>query len=138
MSLDQMKLLFVIAGLYDLLIGAVFLLFGAQLFSAAEIPPPNHWGYLQFAALELIIFGLMFLAVSRDPASQRGMIVYGLLLKASYVGLAGYYWIVGECPRLFQPFVVIDAIMFVLFLIAYTGLGKDVVLSSKKGPTAAA
>lgn len=121
MTVANTKILFLVSGLYDLLIGAVFLLFGPQLFTAAGIAAPNHWGYLQFAALELMIFGIMFLVVSRDPAAQHISIVYGLLLKASYVGLTGFYWAKGECPVLFQPFVVIDAIMFVLFLMAYRG-----------------
>jgi hypothetical protein len=120
MSITNVKILFLVSGLYDLLIGAVFLLFGTQLFTATGITAPNHWGYLQFAALELMIFGIMFLVVSRDPVTQRVSIVYGMLLKASYVGLTGFYWLKGECPVLFQPFVVIDAIMFVLFLMVYS------------------
>ena len=43
------------------------------------------------------------------------------MLKASYVGLTTFYWVRGECPLLFKPFVVIDAVMFVLFLLAYQG-----------------
>ena len=71
MSNAMAKLLFLVAGLYDLLIGLAFLLAGPQLLDAAGVPHPNHWGYLQFAACELIIFGLMFLSISRDPAAQR-------------------------------------------------------------------
>lgn len=121
MSHATVKSLFLVAGLYDLLIGLAFLLGGPQLLDAAQVPHPNHWGYLQFAACELVIFGLMFLSVSRDPVGKRELIGYGLLLKASYVGLVGYYWSRGECPALFQPFAVIDAIMFALFLAAYYG-----------------
>lgn len=119
MSQAMVKLLFLAAGLYDLLIGLAFLLGGVQLLDAAGVPHPNHWGYLQFAACELVIFGLMFLSISRDPVGQHGLIVYGLLLKVSYVSLTGYYWSRGECPSLFQPFAVIDAVMLVLFLLAY-------------------
>jgi hypothetical protein len=118
MSSAVQKSLFLVAGLYDLLIGLVFLVGGRQLLESAGVLAPNHWGYLQFAACELIIFGLMFLSVSRDPVGKRELIVYGLLLKVSYVSLTGYYWTIGECPLLFQPFAVIDAVMFALFLAA--------------------
>lgn len=122
MSLARIRLLFLIAGLYDVLISLTFLAFGGPLLDRAGIPQPNHWGYLQFAALELLIFGSMLLAVGRDPIRNGNLIVYGLMLKMSYVGLVGYYWARGDCPLLFQPFAVIDAAMFVLFLRAYSRL----------------
>jgi hypothetical protein len=119
MPLATLKLLFLIAGLYDFSIGLAFLLFGGPLLEWAGIPEPNHWGYLQFAALQLVIFGTMFLAVARDPVGNRNLIVYGLMLKVSYVSMVGYYTARGACPFLFQPFAVIDIAMFALFLWAY-------------------
>lgn len=127
MSLATQKLLFLGAGLYDLLIGLVFLCCGAALLDWAGIPQPNHMGYLQFAALQLLIFGAMFLAVSRDPVGQRNLIPYGMLLKVSYVGLTCFYWVQGECPLLFQPFAGIDAVMLVLFWRAYSGSPSNIV-----------
>jgi hypothetical protein len=115
----MLRLLFLVAGLYDFLIGLTFLFFGAPLLEWAGSKEPNHWGYLQFAALQLIIFGTMFLAVARDPVGNRNLIVYGLMLKVSYVSMVGYYMAQGACPFLFQPFAVIDIVMFVLFLWAY-------------------
>jgi hypothetical protein len=67
----------------------------------------------------LVIFGLMFFAVARDPEANRNLIPYGMLLKLSYTSLAGYYWITTDCPMLFKPFAVIDAVMFVGFWMAY-------------------
>ncbi len=60
MSTPTLRLLFVVAGLYDFVIGAAFLVAGPQLFERAGVTPPNHWGYVQFAALLLIVFGMMF------------------------------------------------------------------------------
>jgi hypothetical protein len=119
MSLPLIRGLFVVAGLYDFLIGLAFLLFGPPLFEAAAVPPPNHWGYVQFGALQLVIFGLMFFAVARAPVAQRNLIPYGMLLKLSYSGVVAYWWFTTDCPLLFKPFAVIDACMFVLFLLAY-------------------
>ena len=61
----------------------------------------------------------MFFAVAYDPVANRNLIPYGMLLKLSYSGLVAYYWATGFCPFLFKPFAVIDAVMFVLFLLAY-------------------
>jgi hypothetical protein len=119
MSLPTVRLIFLVAGLYDFIIGLTFLFFGPQLFDAAGVPQPNHWAYIQFGALLLIVFGIMFLAVARDPVGNRNLMPFGMLLKLSYTGLVAYYWATTDCPMLFKPFAVIDAVMFVLFLLAY-------------------
>ena len=121
MTLPTIRLLFIAAGLYDFIIGLTFLFFGPQLFDAASVPQPNHWAYIQFGSLMLMVFGTMFFAVAFDPVANRNLMPYGMLLKLSYTGLAAYYWINIDCPFLFKPFAVIDAVMFVLFLIAYRG-----------------
>jgi len=119
MTLSTIRLLFAVAGLYDFLIGLAFLLAGPQLFEAAGVPPPNHWGYAQFGSLMLIIFGMMFFAIAYDPVANRNLMPYGMLLKLSYICLVAYYWVAGDCPMLFKPFAVIDAAMLLLFLPAY-------------------
>ena len=45
------KVLFRIAGLYDAVLGAVFLIAPAALFAYVRVEPPNHFGYVQFPAL---------------------------------------------------------------------------------------
>jgi hypothetical protein len=119
MTLGSVRVLFATAGAYDLLIGLAFFIAGAEIFDAAGVPQPNHWGYIQFGSLMLIIFGDMFLAVAYKPVANRNLIFYGMLLKLSYTGLVAYYWIMTDCPFLFKPFAVIDAVMFVLFFLAY-------------------
>jgi hypothetical protein len=113
------RVLFAIAGLYDLLIGLAFLGFGQQIFDAGRVPHPNHWAYIQFGSLLLVIFGIMFFAVAYAPQSNRNLIPYGMLLKVSYAGLVVYYSFIQDVPMLFKPFAVIDATMFVLFALAY-------------------
>lgn len=124
MSPSSIRLLFIVCGLYDFIIGATFLFFGPRLFDAAGLMHPNHWGYIQFASLLLAIFGCMFLAVAVNPRGNRNLIPFGMLLKVGYVGIVAYYWVLGEAPLLFKPFAVIDAIMLVLFVFAYRALGQ--------------
>jgi hypothetical protein len=124
MSLSTTRLLFAIAGGYDFIIGVAFLGFGPQLFDATNVPHPNHWGYLQFASLMLMIFGLMFCAIASDPIAHRNLIPYGMLLKLSYVAVVSYYWATTDVPLLFKPFAIIDAAMFILFVMAYRALAQ--------------
>ncbi len=119
MPRSAIRMLFAITGVYDLGIGVAFLFFGPQLFDFAGVPPPNHWGYIQFGCLMLGVFGLMFFAVAYDPVANRNLIPYGMLLKLSYTGLVAYYWATTDCPWLFKPFAIVDALMFVLFVVAY-------------------
>ena len=113
------RILFAIAAIYDLVIGFAFLISGPRIFEATEVPQPNHWGYIQFGALLLMVFGLMFVAIACNPARNRNLIPYGMLLKLSYSGIVGYYWANTGVPGLFKPFVIMDVLMLVLFIVAY-------------------
>lgn len=119
MNVSQVRAIFAVAGVYDFIIGLVFLFFGSQLFDAAGVPHPNHWAYIHFAALLLLIFGVMFLNVAWKPAANRNLMPFGMLLKLAYSGLVAYYWLTTGCPTLFKPFAIIDGAMLVLFVMAY-------------------
>lgn len=120
MSLSLIRGTFLIAGLYDLIIGLAFCFQGRQIFEQAGVPLPDQWAYLYFGCFMLMIFGVMFFAVAYDPIANRNLMPFGMLLKLSYVGMVGYYWFVLDyCATLFKPFAVIDAVMLVLFVAAY-------------------
>ena len=116
--------LFWLAALYDGLLGLAFLAAPGRLFDLCQVTPPNHLGYVQFPAALLLIFGLMFAAIALDPVGRRHLIVYGILLKAAYCGVAGYHWAAAGIPGMWKPFVVIDLVMGLLFLGAYQSLSK--------------
>jgi hypothetical protein len=117
-------LLFAVAALYDGVLGFAFLTAPAQLFEWAKVTPPNHFGYVQFPAALLLIFGIMFTTIAIRPFACRSLIPYGILLKVAYCGVAGAYWILTDIPFIWKPFVVIDAVMGVLFVLAYMALAK--------------
>jgi hypothetical protein len=119
MTKAMISWLFCFAGVYDFVIGLVFLCAGEKLFAVAGLNPPNHWGYIQFCSLMLMVFGTMFFAIAKAPSSNRNLIPFGMLLKISYVSIVAYYWLTTGCPLLFKPFAVIDFAMLVLFAMAY-------------------
>jgi hypothetical protein len=118
-STAAVRVLFLVACLYDGLLGMAFLVLGPHLFEACSVTPPNHWGYVQFPAALLIIFALMFAAVSAKPVANRNLIPYGILMKLSYVTVVGYYWLLSGIPAMWKPFAVADLIFAILFLWAY-------------------
>ena len=125
--------LFLLAGLYDGVLGAAFLIAPEWVFRTAEVTPPNHWAYVQFQAALLLIFALMFVAIARDPIANRNLIVYGILLKVAYCGVAFWYWFTAGIPGLWTPFAVADLVMAVLFVLSYRVLGARIRLCLKIG-----
>ena len=125
MNIKMIRILFLISALYDFVLGTAFLLSGPQLFATFNVPLPAHWGYIHFCCLLLMIFGMMFLAIAYRPRSNRNLIPFGVLLKAAYVGVTGYYWINGGVPTVFLPFTIIDLAMLFAFVWAYFSLGSS-------------
>ena len=118
------RFLFVLAALYDGVLGVVFLVVPWYPFERFDVTPPNHWGYVQFPAALLIVFAIMFLRIAQNPSGNRLLIPYGILLKVAYCGVAFYYWTTSGLPWMWQPFAVLDVAWALLFAWAYGVVGK--------------
>ena len=121
----SIRLLFLIVALYDAGLGAAFLFVPGVVFQLGQVTPPNHWAYVQFPAALLLIFALMFVAIARNPVKNKAMIIYGILLKVAYCGIAFRYWLANGIPGLWKPFAIIDLVTAVLFVWAYLALGAS-------------
>jgi len=118
------KVLFVIAGLYDGVLGAAFLFFGPALFQHYQVTPPNHNGYVQFPAMILIIFTAMFFRIASDPVRFRHMIPFGIALKVAYAGTVFYYALNGGIPGMWMPWAWADSVFLVLFAVSWMTLSN--------------
>ncbi len=114
--------LFIVAGLYDGILGLAFWLFGPALFDAFNVTPPNHFGYVQFPAMLLVIFGAMFFQVARNPAAHRSLILYGIALKCAYSGIVFYYDFKTGIPHMWIPWAWADIVFLILFIVAWMHL----------------
>ena len=119
------RLLFVIAAVYDGLLGLLFLLSPDAVFQWFHVTPPNHMGYVQFSAALLLVFALMFFEVARDPHAKRNLIIYGILLKVSYSGVVFFHWMATDVPNMWKPFAVLDLLFIVFFVWSYRYLGRQ-------------
>lgn len=122
--------LFYVAFIYDAVLGLTFLVFQNRVFEWAAIPPPNHPGYIQFPALLLIVFGLLYLAVARNPVANRNLIPYGMMLKVAYCSVVFGHWFTAGLPGIWKPWAVFDLIFLLLFWGAYRALGKSAPMTS--------
>ena len=119
--------LFIVAALYDGLLGAVFLFAGARVFDWCGVTPPNHLGYVQFPAALLIVFAAMFAAIAADPVRNYNLIPYGILLKLSYCGVVLFHWFTAGIPNMWKPFCFADLVFLVLFAWAWAAIRRETV-----------
>jgi len=117
-------LLFVLAALYDGLLGLMFIIAPGYPFELCGVTPPNHVAYVQFPAALLLIFGLMFASIACNPIRNRGLILYGMLLKLAYCAVSGWHWATTDIPWMWKPFTIIDLVMLALFAWAYAILRR--------------
>ncbi len=122
MSTKWIKVLFIVAAIYDLSLGIASIVAAPQIFRWAHVTPPNHWGYVYFPALLVVMFGVMFLRIAADPVGRLELIHYGMGLKASYCGVVFWYMIIGSVPTLWIPFAWADLALFILFFLAWKKL----------------
>jgi hypothetical protein len=113
------KPLFLIGGLYDAVIGVAFLVFGNRIFAATGVEPPNHPGYVQFPALLLILFGVMFFRIAAEPVRCRDQMLYGIGLKLAYCGVIFGHWLASGVPAIWKPFAWADLAFLALFFVAW-------------------
>jgi hypothetical protein len=116
------RVLFVVAAVYDGLLGAAFLFMSGALVRWFEVTPPNHSGYVQFPAALLIVFAIMFGAIAANPVRNRNLIPYGILLKVSYCGVVLFHWLDAGIPNMWKPFCVLDLIFLIFFVRAWAAL----------------
>ncbi len=121
MTEARLRLLFLIAGIYDLVLGIAFFVAFGRIFEIFGISPPGHPTYVQFPALLMVLFGLMFLQVSRDPHRYRMFIPYGIGLKAAFSGLAFWYHFTEGVPFMWLPLATIDLLFMIAFVAAWFG-----------------
>lgn len=114
--------LFFLAAAYDGILGAAFLVAHQRLFSAMNIPEPNHPAYIQFPAALLIVFAIGFLMVALRPRARRDIIVLGVLLKVSYAGVVLGHWLLGSIPVTWTYFAWADLAFLVAFVAALAAL----------------
>ena len=116
---------YIIAALYDGILGIAFIFAAPKFFELAQVTPPNHFGYIHFPAALLLVFALMFCAIAKNPYKNRNLIPYGILLKLSYSGIVFFYWFTSGIPHIWKPFAIIDLAFMVIFFITYSILGNQ-------------
>ena len=111
--------LFMIAAVYDVLLGITFTFFPARAFAALGISEklPAFGGYLTLLGVFVLVIGIAYFLIARgDLQRNTDLILVGTLYKLAYSGTAFYYWSQGNLPHIAFAalFGVADAVFFAL------------------------
>jgi hypothetical protein len=124
------KTLFLIAAIYDFIMGIVFIFFYKFAFELLGISEaiPDFGGYLSLIGAFLFVIGIAYYLIYRgDLAKNRDLILVGALYKLAYCLVAFVYFVIGQIPHItfLYLFGVLDLIMFILIIECYSFLSKD-------------
>ena len=122
MKREWIRPFFIVAALYDIVLGVGFLFAWRAAYARFGIAPPNHPAYIQFAAALVAIFGIGFWLVAQAPERNRDIIKLGVLLKIAYSGTVLSYWAQGAMPLMWVPFAWIDLGFLLAFLASLRAL----------------
>jgi hypothetical protein len=107
---------FLVAALYDIILGLAFFLLYNPLFSALGIALPNNTSYIHLTAAFVFTQGLGYWFVYEDPSTNLGIVKLGIVYKAVFAGLGFYYFAIGQ---LLHPVFLIFAVADLLFLAGF-------------------
>jgi len=111
------KTLFLIAALYDFILGLVFFIFLPFFFeNIFKMPVPNYPAFYQAAAAFVFVMGVGFYYVYLNMYRNIDIVKLGIVFKLVYTVLAFYYVFVKNMPWIFSLFGVLDLIFIVFFI----------------------
>lgn len=100
-----------VCALYDVVLGAIFLIAYKPVFEKFGVALPNHPAYLQFGAAYVIIMGIGFWLAGRAPERNRDILKLCLLTKIAYFMIVFGYQIRGMMPGMWVPMAWCDVAM---------------------------
>ena len=122
--------LFLIAAVYDVVLGITFTFFPARAFDALGIREklPAFGGYLTLLGAFVLVIGIAYFLIARgDLRRNTDLILVGTLKKLAYSATAFYYWSQGSLPHVAfgALFGVADAVFFILMAECYWSLKRE-------------
>ena len=119
--------LFLIAALYDFILGFCFFAFWQFIFDhILKIPHPNYPAFYQAAAAFIFNMGIGFYFVYLNMYRNIDIVKVGIFFKLFYTGLAFYYVVVENMPWIFSVFGFLDLIFIVFFIFFLRAVRREV------------
>ncbi|MBN1385795.1 hypothetical protein JW968_02330 [Candidatus Woesearchaeota archaeon] len=119
------KALFLVAAIYDVILGLLFFFFYKPAYAYFNITLPVYPMYLQMAAAFVIAMGVGYYFVFRNLYRNIDLVKLGIVYKFVYSGLTGYFYFADLANVTFFWFAIIDAIFLLLFVWFLVHASKD-------------
>lgn len=112
--------LFLVATIYDVALGIVFMFFYKAAFDLLDIRDQlPEGGYVPLLGAFLFVIGVAYFLIYRgDLQRNRDLVVVGTLYKLAYSSIAFVFWAIGEVPHIVfaAVFGIADLVFFILML----------------------
>jgi hypothetical protein len=120
------KGLFLVAAVYDFILGILFFFFYKPIYSMFNITLPVYPMYLQMSAAFVMAMGIGYYFVYRNMYRNIDLVKLGVVYKLVYSGLTSYFYFSNLANIAFFYFAIIDAIFLALFVwfLVYTKKGE--------------
>jgi hypothetical protein len=119
------KIFFLIASIYDLILGIVFFFFYTMVYNYFDVTLPVYPMYLQMAAAFVIAMGVGYYFVYKNLYRNIDLVKLGVVYKLTYSGVAIYFYFANLANILFLWFAMIDIIFMIFFVIFLIYASKD-------------
>lgn len=111
------KAAFLVAALYDFILGFVFFVFYRNVYEMFNITLNDTPAYLQLSAAFVFAQGLLYYFVYHNLQRNIDIVKVGVAYKICYTGVAFFYWAAGSLPHsMFGVFGFCDVIFIILFV----------------------
>lgn len=109
------KILFLIAAIYDFILGILFFFFYKSIFNFLNIQIPDYPQYLQMSAAFVIAMGIGYYFVYRNMYRNIDLVKLGIVYKFAYSATVIYFYFINLAPILFLWFAILDIIFIIFF-----------------------
>ena len=131
-SLNWFKMLFLLAALYDGVLGVAFLFFYGPIYQSLGVPLPNSPSYIHLSAAFVLAQGVGYWFVYRNMLRNVDLVKVGVVYKAAYTLVSAYYLLAGQLLHaMFAWFAVCD-LLFLLAFVRFLVLAQPAGLEAER------
>ena len=111
------KSLFLVASIYDFILGIIFLFFYKPVFNLLNIPLPLNPSYLSLSAAFVFVIGIGYYIIYKNIHVNRDLVIIGTIYKVAYVLVGLYYLLINLVPHMiFIVLALLDTVFGIMFI----------------------